>query len=90
MTVMDKLHRKGALQQQRRGRAYFYTVQLDRAEALHRRMQCLIDDYFEGSAEKLLTFLLEGFAASPPVPSAARQDQPEEAPISGYMDTALL
>jgi predicted transcriptional regulator len=90
MTVMDKLHRKGALQQQRRGRAYFYTVQLDRAEALHRRIQCLLDDYFDGSAEKLLTYLLEGFAPSPPAPTAARQGQPDEAPKSGDMDAVLL
>jgi predicted transcriptional regulator len=90
MTVMDKLHRKGALQQQRRGRAYLYSVQLDRAEALQRRIQCLLDDYFDGSAEKLLTFLLEGFAPSPPVSSAARQGQPEKAPKSSEMDAVLL
>jgi predicted transcriptional regulator len=90
MTVMDKLHRKGALHQQRRGRAYFYTVQLERAEALHRRTQCLIDEYFEGSAEMLLAYLLEEFIPSSPVPSAARPAQPKEEPLSGEMDTALL
>lgn len=89
MTVMDKLHRKGALQQQRRGRAYFYTVQLGRDEALHHKLQHLIDDYFEGSAEKLLAYLLEEFTPSPASP-AAKSAKREEEPQAGEMDAALL
>jgi predicted transcriptional regulator len=90
MTVMDKLHRKGALQQQRRGRAFFYTVQLDRREALHRRIQCLLDDYFNGSVEDLLAYLRDGFAPAPPASNAAAEEEPAEAPKTGEMDAVLL
>jgi predicted transcriptional regulator len=90
MTVMDKLHRKGALRQQRRGRAYFYTVQLSRGEALRHKLQHLIDDYFEGSAEKLLAYLLEEFAPSPAASPAANSAKREEESQDGEMDAALL
>ena len=90
MTVMDKLHRKGALRQQRRGRAYFYTVQLDQAEALHRKIQYLVDDYFDGSMEKLSSFLQGGLAPSPSPPAAAREEPVEEQDRTDDMDAALL
>ena len=89
MTVMDKLHRKGALLQQRRGRAYYYTVQLGRLEALHQRIQHLVDDYFEGSADQLRQYLqLEFGAPEPSTPVAA--DTEEQESRSGDLDASLL
>jgi predicted transcriptional regulator len=90
MTVMDKLHRKGALQQQRRGRAYCYSVQLGRQEALHHRIRHLVDDYFEGSTDKLLEYLRQEFGATLPEPLASEPARRGHAIPAEEMDASLL
>lgn len=94
MTVMEKLHRKGALEQQRHGRAYRYTVRISQAEALHQRIEHLIKHYFQGSAEKFLEYLRQEFdqsvaATRPPQVTPAAEAGAAEPPDAD-MDTALL
>jgi predicted transcriptional regulator len=72
MTVMDKLHRKGALGQKRQGRAFIYTVQISKAQALHQQVAHVVKHYFQGSSQKFLAYLHQEFSSG-----LAMRDAPE-------------
>ena len=56
MTVMDNLHRKGALTRERCGRAYVYTAALSRAEH-HARLMAAVLDGSSDRADRAATLL---------------------------------
>lgn len=53
LTVLDRLHEKGAVQRIKKGKAYLYTPAISFDEARQTALQHLIEFYFEGAAEKL-------------------------------------
>ena len=57
MTVLDKLHRKGALRQSKKGKAYFYTPIVKRDDVLRQVVDNIIHVYFGGSEESFHDFL---------------------------------
>ncbi len=74
MTVLEKMHRKGILSQRRVGKAYLYSPNINRVQALQRMLQYTSEAYFGGSMAGLVDFVktLE-------IPSASEQNQPAEA-----------
>jgi predicted transcriptional regulator len=94
MTVMDKLHRKGALGQKRQGRAFVYTVQVSQAQALHQQVSHVIRHYFQGSTQKFLSYLHQEFGGDDvqvrkPAFEPAPADQLDEL-TPADLDAALL
>ncbi len=79
MTVLCKMHRKGMLSQRKMGKAYYYTPAIDRGQALQSVVQHLLQAYFNGSPEQLLSIIakedplreLSSHEAAPGEPSAA-------------------
>jgi len=57
MTVLCKLHRKGALSQRKQGKAYFYTPAIDRNQALESVVEGILNAYFGGRPEELQQFV---------------------------------
>ncbi len=75
MTVLDKLHRKGALKQTKKGKAYFYIPILSRDEVLRQVVDNIIHVYFGGSEESFHDFLHH-----PRTGGSMRPHTPQEAP----------
>jgi len=57
MTVLDKMRRKGILNQQKRGKAYWYTPTIRRDEALAGVIEHVVDTYFNGSRTDFVRFV---------------------------------
>ncbi|HSR52024.1 MAG TPA: BlaI/MecI/CopY family transcriptional regulator [Acidobacteriota bacterium] len=83
MTVLDKLSRKGSVDRNKRGKAYYYTPVVDRSQVLQCAVDEFADNYFRGSENRLRDFLNDGNGSSAPHASS----DPVEA---DSMDVALL
>jgi BlaI family penicillinase repressor len=57
MTVLEKMHRKGILSQRRAGKAYLYSPNINRVEALQGVFQHMSESYFGGSMTDLVNFV---------------------------------
>lgn len=79
MTIMDRLARKGVVERRKAGRAYVYRPNLTAHEARGHAVAQLIEGFFEGSKEALLSHL------GAPAPRADAVAAPPLAPA----DTAL-
>jgi len=62
MTVLERMARKGVVSRRKIGRVYFYRAELELDSARGRALEHLVDAYFDGSRESLITFL----GATPP------------------------
>jgi len=60
MTIMDRLARKGVVERRKTGRAYVYRPRLSAEEARAQALTQVIDNFFGGSKEALLTQLGNG------------------------------
>ena len=57
MTIMDRLARKGVVERPRAGRAYIYRPNLSAEEARAHALSQIVESFFGGSREALLTEL---------------------------------
>jgi predicted transcriptional regulator len=57
MTTLDRLEKKGTLKRKKAGKAFVYSAAMSEAELRQMAVQHLIDEYFEGSREKLIGYL---------------------------------
>lgn len=57
MTIMDRLARKGIVERRKVGRAYVYRPNLSAEDARSQALTQVIDNFFGGSKERLLTHL---------------------------------
>jgi BlaI family transcriptional regulator, penicillinase repressor len=79
MTVLDRLARRGAITRRKQGRAFVYSPLLARDTLRRLAVSRLIETFFEGSEEDLISYL------------RTREPQPEPIPTSdAALDTALL
>ena len=60
MTIMDRLARKGVVERRKAGRAYVYRAKLAAAEARSQALAQVVDGFFGGSKDALLTHLAAG------------------------------
>lgn len=67
MTVLDRLARKGAVSRRKIGRAHLYHAELPRQTARETALNRLVEVYFEGSRDSLITFLGTAQAHAEPV-----------------------
>jgi BlaI family transcriptional regulator, penicillinase repressor len=65
LTVMDRLARKGAAERRKRGRAHVYTAAVAENSVRERALERLIADFFEGSRDRLRSYLAGAPAAEP-------------------------
>src|SRR5580658_4529951 len=68
MTVLDRLTRKGAASRRKVGRAHLYHAEIPRDHARGRAVERLLEVYFDGSRDSLITFL----DAAPPAAQASK------------------
>lgn len=72
MTVLDRLARKGAVSRRKVGKAHLYHAEYAKAAALDRALHRLIENYFDGSPERLRSYLGgESRPVSPPMQQEA-------------------
>jgi len=64
LTVLDRMHAKGAVRRRKNGKTFFYQPALSFPEARRQVLAALLEFYFEGSAEKLTKYLEEQRAAA--------------------------
>jgi predicted transcriptional regulator len=64
LTVLDRMHAKGAVQRRKNGKTFFYQPALSLAEARRQSLAQLLEFYFDGSAVKLNQYLEGQKAAS--------------------------
>jgi predicted transcriptional regulator len=57
MTIMDRLARKGVVERRKAGRAYVYRAKLAAAEARSQALAQVVDGFFGGSKDALITHL---------------------------------
>lgn len=57
MTVLDRMSRKGAVSRRKVGRAHMYHAEIPREDARERAVERLLEVYFDGSRDSLITFL---------------------------------
>jgi BlaI family penicillinase repressor len=79
MTVLDRLERKGGVARRKVGRSFQYAPVLSRDGLRRLAIRDLVDSFFEGSEDALLTYLRDRDAR--PVPEIAAEV---------HIDTALL
>jgi BlaI family transcriptional regulator, penicillinase repressor len=60
MTIMDRLARKGVVERHKKGRAYVYRPRLREEEARAQALTQVLDNFFGGSKEALITQLGNG------------------------------
>ncbi len=73
MTVLFKMHQKGAVSQRKVGKAYLYAPLIDREQVLEGVIDHLRDTYFGGSPQEMQRFIARGkaqAAGSAPEPGA--------------------
>lgn len=57
LTVMDRLARKGVAERRKRGRAHLYTSAVPQESVRERALERLVENFFRGSREELLSHL---------------------------------
>ena len=80
MTILDRLAQKGAVTRTKHGKAYHYAPALGLEESRKAAVRQLIDFYFDGSAQKLLTYLTPRATTDSETPEVPARpgDDPEE------------
>ena len=76
MTLLDRLAKKGAVNRRKQGRGYIYAPVLNRDAEVNLVLQRLIQNFFNGSAEMLLAYLLLGREADAAASMQAAEPQP--------------
>ena len=80
MTVLDRMFKKGIVERVKKSRAHIYTPRYSESEVRAAAVSGLLEDYFDGSTERLKAYLNGGR------PLPARSEEPAAAPI----DDSLL
>ncbi|MFN8007030.1 MAG: BlaI/MecI/CopY family transcriptional regulator [Terriglobia bacterium] len=79
MTILDRLAQKGAVTRAKNGKAYQYAPALGFEASREAAVRQLIDFYFDGSSQKLTSYL------TPPAPAGLTSPEPhdraDEAPV---------
>lgn len=89
MTTLDRLEKKGTLKRKKSGKAFVYSAAMSEAELRQMAVQHLIDEYFDGSREDLLSYLhADNTASTASMPAAEATDQPLVQPRR--LDASLL
>ncbi len=78
MTIMDRLARKGAVERRKVGRSFLYVPVLSRETLRRLAVRELVDSFFSGSEDELVSYL------------RAQESQTIMAPADAELDTALL
>ncbi|HUJ22870.1 MAG TPA: BlaI/MecI/CopY family transcriptional regulator [Bryobacteraceae bacterium] len=81
LTLLDRLARKGVVTRRKIGRAYMYAPQLTQDSLRRIALRDFLENYFDGSTDRLLDLLREAPPATAPVISSLPD---------GRLDTALL
>ena len=89
MTVLDRLVRKGKLTRRKVGRAFVYCPQTSRDSLRRVAVRELLDGFFDGSEEELLSFL-RSVAAQAAAAAAGVSDGPAAPVVETGIDTVLL
>ena len=84
MTVLDKMRRKGALGQTKKGKAFIYTPLLGREEALQRIVLHLAESYFGGSPAAVAA------TVASLSPASAQKTNPAKPAFEPGIDEVLL
>ena len=58
-TFLKILENKGFVSREKTGNVYMYKPSVDRKEYSHKNIKSLVSKYFNGSAENLLSFMVE-------------------------------
>jgi predicted transcriptional regulator len=82
MTIMDRLARKGAVERRKVGRSFLYAPVLSRETLRRLAVRELVDSFFSGSEEELVSYLRAQQSESGTMAAAA--------PGEAELDTALL
>lgn len=82
MTILDRLVRKGGVERRKVGRAFVYSPLLSREVLRRLAVKELVDTFFDGHEEALVSYLRSGQSRQPAFP----MQLPEE----DHLDTALL
>ena len=91
MTVLDKMRRKGILNQQKRGKAYWYSPTIRRDEALAGVIEHVVNTYFNGSRTDFVRFVSQkgspqaGLAAPSRKQAEVTPETEEESPIAEFL-----
>jgi predicted transcriptional regulator len=88
MTVLEKMHRKGILAQNKKGKAYFYSPLLSREQAIKGIVEHVCEVYFGGSHSEMIGFIsqhcspatLPQEAPKPPASGEIQADAPPNKP----------
>jgi predicted transcriptional regulator len=86
MTTLDRLEKKGTLKRKKSGKAFVYSAAMSESELRKMAVQHLLEEYFEGSRDRLLEYLQSESTQPQPAIStlaAAPTSQPR-------IDTTLL
>jgi predicted transcriptional regulator len=86
MTTLDRLEKKGTLKRKKSGKAFVYSAAMSESELRKMAVQHLLEEYFEGSRDRLLEYLQSESTEPQPAISnlaAAPTSQPR-------IDTTLL
>ncbi len=86
MTVLDRLARKGVVSRRKVGRAHLYHAVFSQAEARTRALDRLLEHYFGGSRDSLLSHL----AVAPVQRPVATLGKAPSAQLQEALDEALL
>jgi BlaI family transcriptional regulator, penicillinase repressor len=88
MTVLDRLARKGMVSRRKQGRLFLYASQLAPETVCEHAVKQLLENFFEGSADRLRSYL-EGNGL-PEKPQPEGDQTVEGAAAEEELDTALL
>ncbi len=86
MTVLEKMYRKGILNQRKKGKAYIYSVALSRDEVFKGVLEHICSTYFGGSGEALVAAVEKRFVADgavqkdPSIPAAPEATEARSGP----------
>lgn len=84
MTVLDRLVKKGGLERRKSGRSFIYVPLLSREALRKLAVQEVVDSFFDGSHDQLMTYLKEGTHTEPVFPAYQEPDD------NTGLDTSLL
>jgi predicted transcriptional regulator len=72
MTVLEKMHRKGILAQNKKGKAYYYSAMLSREQVLKGIVEHVCEVYFGGSQSDMIGFVNQHYSPETLPKEAAR------------------
>jgi predicted transcriptional regulator len=81
MTVLDRLEKRGGVTRRKQGRSYIYAPKVSRETLRRLAVKGLLDDFFDGSADRLREYLIAAPAGPAPAVDAAEPADSMEAAL---------